>query len=189
MNKKRLIIGLVGEKLAGKGTIAEYLSLHYQAKVYRMSGILDDILLRLHLPIERKTQIDLVLALREKFGEDILAQVLKKDIEADPAPLIVIDGIRMPQEVEIFKKLPGFLLIGVTAPRKLRFERMKSRQEKLDEQTMDFQEFCRIEKESPTEISIKSLGRKAKVKIANLSTFKELYQKTEREIITPYYQR
>lgn len=187
MNKKRLIIGLVGEKLAGKGTTTAYLAKKYRAHIYRMSKILDDILARLYLPIERENEISLVLALREKFGEDILAQCLAGDIQKDRQKLIVIDGIRMPQEVEIFQELKGFLLVYLTAPIKLRFERMQRRAEKLDEQKMDYQKFKDLEKQSPTEKSIKKIGRKARVKIVNDGTFEGLYQKIEKEIIKKYY--
>lgn len=187
MPKKQLIIGLVGEKLSGKGTVAEYLAQKYDAKVLRMSRVLDDLLKRLHLPIERKNQIDLAIALREKFGEDILAQTLKQDIEKDPARLIVIDGIRMPREVKIFENLFGFILVSVRAPLKLRFARMKDRQEKLDEQTMDFTEFKRIEAESPTETSIAEICAQARIKIENRGSFEQLYAKVQEDLLARYY--
>jgi len=153
-----------------------------------MSQVLDDLLVRLHLPIERKNQIDLALALREKFGEDILAQTLKKDIEKDPEPLIVIDGIRMPREVEVFKTLSGFVLVAVSASLKNRFERMPGRREKLDEQNMDFAEFCRIEKESPTETSIGSICQCADFRIVNNGSLKDFYLKFSQDFLNRHYQ-
>ena len=189
MNKKKLIIGLTGEKLAGKGTIAAYLAQEYNAKVYRMSGILDDILERLHLPIARENEIDLGAGLRDKFGEDVLAQCLKKDIEKDPHDLIVVDGIRMPREVEVFSSLPGFILVYVTASLEVRFARMKQRKEKLDEQDMDFAQFKEIEEKKITETSIPVIAQKAKVKIVNRGTIQELYAKVSNNLLAKYHQR
>ncbi len=185
--KNRLILGFTGEKLAGKGTVAAYLATKYGAHLYRMSGILDDILKRLHLPIEREKQIKLVLALRGQFGEDILARTLQQDIREDPHPLIVIDGIRMPQEVTLFSKLPGFLLVSIRAPLQVRFSRSQNREEKQDERNMSFAEFKRIEAESPTEKSIAALCRQAQVEIKNAGTFADLYAHVRSDLLRKYF--
>lgn len=185
--KNRLILGFTGEKLAGKGTVAAYLADKYGAHIYRMSGILDDILRRLHLPIEREKQINLVLALREKFGEDILARTLQQDIVEDPYPLIVIDGIRMPQEVALFQQLEGFMLVSIRAPLQVRFARRQGRTEKQDEREMSFAEFKKIEEESPTEKSIAQLCQQAQVQIVNRGNLAELYAQVRQRLLHKYF--
>ena len=40
---------------------------------------------------------------------------------------IIIEGIRNPAEIELLKKNPSFVLIGVKAKRELRFKRLLSR--------------------------------------------------------------
>jgi len=188
MNKQKLIVGLTGEKLAGKGTTASYLAEKHRARIFRFSGVLDDILKRLYLPIERKNQIDLALALREKFGADILARILWRDVQKDDHNLIVVDGMRMPEEGELFGKLENFVLVYITAPMQTRFRRMEGRDEKADEKMMSFEKFKEIEEISPTETSIKILGEAAKLKIENDGTFEELYDQIEKEIVKKYHQ-
>jgi len=187
MSKQKLIIGLTGEKLAGKGTTAAYLAEKYNAKVFRFSQVLDDILARLYRPISREDQIKLGLCLRQNFGEGILALTLLKDVRKEDSDLIVVDGMRMPEEGKLFGALPNFLLVYITAPIETRFKRIAGRDEKVDEKNMSFEKFKEIEEQSLTETSIKLLAKKAKVKIENNGTFEELYQKIEQEIIKKYY--
>ena len=90
-----MIIGLVGEKLAGKDTAANYLVEKYQADHFRFTHILDAILEELNLPISRANEIDLGLSLRKVFGEHVLVNALQKRVKKSWAKLVVVNGIRM----------------------------------------------------------------------------------------------
>ncbi|OGY85739.1 MAG: hypothetical protein A2233_02920 [Candidatus Kerfeldbacteria bacterium RIFOXYA2_FULL_38_24] len=173
-----MIIGLIGLKLSGKGTVASYLKEHYQAKSYSMSGVLSDILDRLYLPQSRQNMIELVTSLRAVFGEDILAQVRKQDIQKAQDKLAIIDAVRMPKEVAIFSTLPNFILLYVDAPLKMRFERAKNRGEKAGEKNMSFSDFQKEEK-AITEQNIVALKTKADFIINNLGTLAQLYAQIE----------
>lgn len=161
-----MIIGLTGEKLAGKGMFSEYMVEKYKAKTLRFSQILDDILDRLYLPKSRNNEIALVLALREKFGKDVLAYVIKKDIEKSTDELLVLDGVRYPEEANILKMLPKFFMVYITASLELRYERALVRKQKDDEKNISFEEFKQQE-EAPTEVLIGLLGQHADYKIEN----------------------
>ena len=174
----KIIIGLVGEKGSGKGTVAEYFKKNYQARIYRFSKILNDILDRLYLPKSRENQINLFLTLKEKFGSEVLANILKKDIENDKNALIVADGIRRWPELELLSQLPNFYLIYVTADIKKRFERSRLRGEKEGESSMTFADFKKEEKK-PTEIEIANIGKEAFFKINNDKTFDKLFKQIE----------
>ncbi|TSC52123.1 MAG: hypothetical protein CEO40_274 [Parcubacteria group bacterium LiPW_72] len=187
MPEQELIIGLTGEKLAGKGTTAAYLAEKYNARVFRFSQVLDEVLKRLYLPITRENEIKLGLSLRQSFGEDILAKTLFQNVKDEKADLVIVDGMRFREEAEMFSQLENFILVYITAPIKIRFERMKNRTEKADEKNMDFNKFEEIEEVSPTETAIKVIAKKAQVKIENIGTFEELYAKIEKEIIEKYY--
>ncbi|MDD5626648.1 MAG: AAA family ATPase [Patescibacteria group bacterium] len=187
MPKQKFIVGLTGEKLAGKGTTAAYLAEKYNAVVFRFSQILDEVLKKLYLPITRENEIKLGLSLRQNFGDDILAKTLFQDVKDEKADLIIVDGMRFREEAEMFSQLDNFILVYITAPIKIRFERMKNRTEKADEKNMDFNKFKEIEDISPTETVIKATAQKAKVKIENIGTFEELYAKIEKEIMKKYY--
>ncbi|MBU0670815.1 AAA family ATPase, partial [Patescibacteria group bacterium] len=171
-----VILGLTGEKLSGKGTVSDYLVENKNFKHYRFSKILDDIAERLYLPKTRQNLIDVALALREKFGPEILGHVLKKDIETEKVERAVVDGIRYWEEYNILKSLPGFHLVYVTATLENRFNRTRTRGEKEGEEETTFEEFKKME-EGPTEILIKEIGEKAEFKIENDGSYEELYNK------------
>lgn len=177
-----IILGIVGEQGAGKGTAAQYIQKKYQAYNFRFSAALDDILARLSIPNERKNVIALVTALRGIFGEDILAKTLAHDIQTGAHAMSVVDGIRMPSELEILETLPGFQLIYITAPIESRYEKIKARKERANEESLSLEEFQDIEEKAVTEIHIPILAKRAKYRIENTGTLEELYAKID-EII------
>jgi dephospho-CoA kinase len=169
-----LIIGLVGEKLAGKDTVANFLVEKYSAEHFRFTHILDEILEKLNLPISRQNEIDLGLALRKVFGERVLASAVISRAKKSSASIVVINGIRM-DELEPVKNLGG-KIVYITAPTELRFERYKSRREKTDDGVMNFEQFKEQEK-GPTEVGIPALGAQADFKVENVGTVEELEEK------------
>jgi dephospho-CoA kinase len=172
----KIILGLVGEKLSGKDTVAKYLMDKHGAFHVRFSHILDDILNILNLPTTRRNEIDLGLGLRKIFGEKILGSAVIKRALASDAACVVINGIRM-DEMESVKAI-GAKIIYVTAPSELRFKRYQTRHEKPDDGSMNFAQFQNQEKEA-TEINIPELGNKADFRIDNVGTKEELYQKVD----------
>jgi dephospho-CoA kinase len=183
--KKSIAIVFVGEKLAGKEVAARYLTKHHNFKGLRFSKIVVDLLDRLHLPITRVNEMNLMGGLRERFGGGVLAQVIKQEIEQNKLKRIVIDGARHPAELEILKKLPGFLLVYLTAPLEIRYRRALARGEKVGESKFSLDYFKREEK-FPTEVFIKQMGRKAKVKLINAGPLADLYKQIEEKIIVKY---
>lgn len=177
---KKIIIGLVGEKLAGKDTISEYLVKKYRAGHFRFAHILDAILEDLDLPISRKNEIDLGLSLRKIFGPHVLVEALGHRVEKSWESNVVINGIRM-DELDVVKSW-GAKIIYVTAPSELRFERYKNRHQKEDDGVMDFEGFKKQET-GPTEQAIPELGGKADFRIDNIGSLDELYKKVDEIMI------
>lgn len=174
MNRK-VIIGLIGEKGAGKGTVSDYLIKKYSAVHYGTSKILRRTLEDLHLPVTRDNLIKLALVLKEGYGPSVIIDSLIHDMDKDTADVIIADGIRMHGDVEPFRKKYGdnFYLVYVTADLRLRFERTKMRKEKAGEEDATLEQFL-DEEGKLTEISIHEIGRKAEFKILNNSTAEEL---------------
>lgn len=172
----KIIIGLVGEKLAGKDTAAIFLMEKYGAFHIRFTHILDDILKELDLPISRRNEIDLGLGLRKIFGEKVLGTAVIKRVMESNAPLVVINGIRM-DEMEEIKKI-GATIVYITASSEIRFKRYQQRHEKVDDGVMNFEQFMEQEKEL-TEIGIPALGAKADHKIVNEGGVEELQTQIE----------
>lgn len=177
-----MIIALTGEKLAGKGTAANYLAENRSATVFRFSTVLNDILERLHQPIARKNLVELAEALRSVYGNDILAQILRTDIMSSASDLKIIDGMRYMAELELLKDLPEFTLVYITAPVEVRFERTRTRKEKADEASMSFEEFVQRESDS-TEQGITDLAVVASHTVMNTGSFEELYAQLDSIVV------
>lgn len=175
----KMILGLVGEKLAGKDTAANYLVKKLGAFHVRFTHILDEILTDLNLPISRRNEIDLGLGLRKIFGNKVLGSAVIKRAQKSNADLVVINGIRM-DEMEDIKNI-GAKIIYLTAPAEIRFQRYQARHEKTDDGQMNFGQFKEQEKEA-TEIGIPALGAKADYKIDNVGTIEELHKKVDEVI-------
>lgn len=169
-----IIVGIIGEQGAGKGTIANYLEKKYSAFNFRFSRALDDILKRLSLPNERTNQIALVTALRGAFGEDILAKTLAHDLQTSDHAINVVEGIRMPSELAILTQLPQFHLWHVTAPIETRYRNVIARGEKAGETQLSFEEFKQTEQTAVTEIHIPELAKKAETTLENTGSIEEL---------------
>lgn len=169
-----MVIALTGEKLAGKGTVAEFLRRAQSARLLRFSQPLSDILARLHQPNSRAELVALGQYVRRRFGDDILARVVVDDILQAQDPLIVIDGVRYPGEVILCGRLPNFFLLNITAPMDVRFQRLKLRHEKSDEHGMSYEEFVRREQDV-TEQGISAVQAQANHTIHNTGTKEDLY--------------
>lgn len=173
-----LILGITGERLAGKDTIAEYLVQKYQADHLKYSHVLDEILEVLDLPITRRNEIDLGLGLRQAFNEDILWRAMLKRINKSWSAIIAINGIRFKDEFDRVKDLGG-KIIYVTAPQALLFKRSKIRSEKDDDGDLSLEDFKKQDREL-TEFGIPALGAKADFKVENIGSLEELYKKVDK---------
>ena len=171
-----MIIGLVGEKLAGKDTVANYLVGKHNAGHFRFTHILDAILEDLNLEISRKNEIDLGLNLRKIFGPHVLVNALEQRVKRSLSSYRVVNGIRM-DELNVVKSW-GAKIIYITAPADIRFKRYMLRREKADDAVMDFEQFKQQET-GPTELEIPQLGKQADFRIDNVGSLEDLYKKID----------
>ncbi len=169
----KLVIGLCGRIGSGKTIVSEYLHKNYSASQRRFSQILMDILDRLYLPHDREYLQKLGAALRNSIGPDVIVNAFEKDIANEKNRIVVIDGIRYPNEVELLRKFENNILIYINAPAKIRYERCKIRGEK-GEQDITFEEFMESENRE-TERRIDEIGDIADYKIDNTGAINELY--------------
>lgn len=179
--KKKIIIGLIGEKGAGKGTVSEHLIEKYSAVHYGTSKILRRTLEDLHLPVTRDNLIKLALVLKEGYGPSVIIDSLIHDMEKNGADVIIADGIRMHGDVEPFRKKykKNFYLAYVTADLKLRYARTRLRKDKAGEADATLEQF--LEEEGKlTEISIHEIGRSADFKMNNNGTAEDLKKQVDK---------
>jgi dephospho-CoA kinase len=171
------LLGVVGETASGKDAFCEYIKKNFpKVFVMRFSDPLYDAL-KIFLDEKRKEDLQwIAIVLRERFGNDIIWKAVKKRIEGIKTGIVVLNGIRFPEEFKGIKKLGG-KIVYVTAPSKLRWERIRKRGEKKDD-NVSYEEFLRIER-AKTELQIPALGKKADFIIDNSGTLEEFKDKTK----------
>lgn len=163
-DKKKIVIGLLGESGSGKDTVADYLKEKYGAKLMRFADPLKEILHIFFDKISREDQQWLALELRERFGRDIFPKALERRIK-DESGIVVINGIRFWEDYEFIENFnPGYT-IYVTADQKIRWQRSSKRGEKSDDD-VNFKRFQELEKVE-TEVHIPEIGAKADYVIRN----------------------
>jgi len=126
-----MIIGLTGTKAAGKGAVSEIL----KEKGFIYSSLSDRVREEADkrgLIEGKRTVTDLQNIgndLRKKEGLGTLARRTLDTPNVRVAENIVIDGIRNPGEIEVFREYDeqGFWLIAVDAPQEVRFKRLLKR--------------------------------------------------------------
>jgi dephospho-CoA kinase len=159
------IIGLIGETGSGKDTVCEFIKKKYPSSfVLRFSDPLREALAIFIEEKKKKDQQWLAIVLRERFGGGILWQALKKKIKNIKTGMIVLNGIRSPDEYNEIKKMGG-KIVYITADSKARWERVKDRGEKKDDR-VSYKKFLQIEK-AATEVLIPKMGEKADFIIEN----------------------
>jgi len=127
-----LVIGLTGPNAAGKGEVADHLaSLGFRP--HSLSDIVREAAAEQGVPPEREHLIRIGNELRLDGGPGVLAErILGRLGHRD-----VVDSIRNPSEVGVLRRLPDFVLIGVTASVEERFARTLSRARPGDPVTIE----------------------------------------------------
>lgn len=136
-----MILGLTGRNGAGKGEVVHFLK-KSGFEPLSLSDILREELTRRGQPVTRENLIATGNELRRHHGAGVLAEKTLEKLSADKN--YVVDSIRNPAEVAVFRKRPDFKLMNVTAPEKIRFDRIKKRGRENDPQTLD--KFRQLEK-------------------------------------------
>jgi dCTP deaminase len=113
----RYVVGVVGERFAGKSSVVNFLAARRSFRLYRLSQFIFDEARRRGLdatssPVLRAVGKDL----RERHGPSILARLAFQRIRSElndpdrsrpPLP-IVIEGFRVPEELEVWQHLELF---------------------------------------------------------------------------------
>lgn len=179
----KIILGFTGHIASGKDVCKKYLEKKYNAKSFRFSTILRDVLNRLDIPTSRDNMITLSTWTRETFGQNLLARVIAKDVADAAADMVVADGIRRLPDIEYLNQIPGFVLISIDAEAKTRYERLLSRNENEGDAQKTFAAFLADHKKE-TELTIPEVMATAKYKIDNNGSFEELYAQIDKIIAT-----
>ncbi len=173
-----IVIGLIGQKLTGKDTVAQYLTERYGAVSVVYSHVLDDVLRILDQEVSRENEMRLAIGLRSAFGDAILNAAVLKRITDYPEGIRLINGIRRPEEAEQ-ARAAGVRLVYVSASPEERYRRYMLRQEKQDDGTLSFEAFMEQDASSPTEKDIPALKGLCEYTIQNESDLTALQREVD----------
>ena len=177
----KLIIGLVGEKGSGKETFAKiFQSLMPDKKIahIRFSDHLKDTLTLWDIPITRANLQKIAIVMKDNFSPDAVSHAVYQRINAQDADYILLDGVRWESDVELTQEFKNNLLVYITADLKVRFERLKTRNEKVGEETTPYEQFTK-EEQAENELLIPEIGASSDYKIENDGSLEEYKQKVE----------
>jgi dephospho-CoA kinase len=139
MEKNKLVIGITGTLLAGKGIVVDILKskgfIHESIR-----GLIKEELKKYNLSPTRTNLIDVANSMRRKYGLHYWMQKALEKHASESSPLI-IESIRNPEEIAYLKKHSNFFLIGIDAPFEVRLERVKKRDMDMDRKDQDTFEF------------------------------------------------
>ncbi len=178
----KIVIGISGQKGGGKGTFAGLLKTtahNKRVEEIRTVDVLFDTLRYWDLPNSRENLQRLVTVMNKAFGEGTLTQAVKRKVENSEADIVILDSIRLDSDVKLLRSFSKNVLLYITADPKLRYERMKQRNEKAGEGEMSYKQFLK-EEQAPTEILIPKIGANADYTIENNGTFEDYIKEVEK---------
>ena len=132
----KLIVCLTGMPGAGKSTIAEGLK-PKGYEIINMGNAVREEAKKRNLESTRENLGKLMLKLREKNGPGVIAELVKPQIESSTANVILIDGVRSNDEIQVLKKFGSVKLLAVHASTDTRFDFLQKRGRSDDPQTKE----------------------------------------------------
>jgi len=121
---------------AGKSTIAEGLkSKGYE--IVNMGNAVREEAKKRNLESTRENLGKLMLELREKNGPGAIAELIKPEIESSSSNVILVDGVRSNDEIQVLKKFGNVKLLAIHASTGTRFDFLQKRGRSDDPQTQE----------------------------------------------------
>ena len=121
---------------AGKSTIAEGLK-PKGYEVINMGNAVREEAKKRNVEPTRTNLGKLMLELREKNGAGAVAELIKPQIESSSSDVILIDGIRSNDEIQVLRKFGKVKLLAIHASTGTRFDFLQKRGRSDDPQTKE----------------------------------------------------
>lgn len=141
INKKPSVIGITGPFGSGKSTAASFFETKGFKKI-TLSSFLEEQFKKDGKEITRKNLQDLGNLWRAQRGSGVLAKKALDYIQSNNIDRAVIDGIRNLGEIKYFKQNTNFVLLGIVADRRIRFERVRKMK---DREILDWELFNELD--------------------------------------------
>ena len=121
---------------AGKSTIADGLK-PKGYDIINMGNIVREEAKKRNLEATRENLGKLMLELREKNGPGAIAELVKPQIELSTSDVILIDGVRSNDEIQVLRKFGTVKLLAIHASTNTRFDFLQKRGRTDDPQTIE----------------------------------------------------
>ena len=170
-----LIVGLIGQKFAGKSTFVrltgEYLGADFPLVHLRNSDVLRDMCHAAYIPDTNENLQKMGIFLRKKFGERhfsyTLSQRIAHEYTRNDTGIYFLDGLRLDSDIKLLRSFPLNRLIYITCDNlDAILKRCHERGNRPDEAEMTREKLIAL-LNSPTEIDIARLGQQADYSISN----------------------
>jgi dephospho-CoA kinase len=133
------LIAITGMPGSGKGEVQKIIRERTKAPVVMMSHAVEEDMRAKGITDINSNIREYATELRKKHGKGVVAELCFPMIDKLESDVVIIDGIRAPEEVKAFKRKYGddFILLSVHASPETRFERLKARGKSWDMQSID----------------------------------------------------
>jgi dephospho-CoA kinase len=175
------VVGVVGYIGSGKDTIAKYISNKCSMKIFSIIDIAREIAQNEGLSATRENLQTITEKYYKKFGKTYFIRETIRRIKHSNENA-VITGVRAPIDATTLRDHfhDNFILICVTASRRIRFQRLLKRNEPRDPKT--WQEFLEQDQKEEEIFQLTETCRLADYRLTNNETVEKLYQKVDRII-------
>ena len=102
----------------------------------KSSDVLAEVLNILRQPVTRENLQKLPIALAQYFGDGFLSSAVEERMLNSDAKIVIFDGVRWPSDVRMLRTFPHNFLVYIASDLEIRYERLKNREEKLEEKDL-----------------------------------------------------
>ncbi len=177
-----MVIGLIGLVGSGKDTVSEYLISKYGYKMVGMGDIVRELATKLGRSHNRDDLQRTQKEYRERYGDEYFGSLVVEKIKKSGWEKVIINGIRIPPDVEVPKKEFGrqMTVLLVDARPEIRFERLRSRKRVGDPET--FEEFQRQENNELKLFNFDGVLKYVEKRVDNNGTLEHLHKNVDKFI-------
>jgi dephospho-CoA kinase len=172
------LLCVTGKKGSGKSMIISIAS-KYKIRSIEMHTPVYDAMMAKGIPLTHENIIKFAEGLRKKNDFGIVARMMLNKIKKERISdkILVICGIRHPDEVREFRKKHDCLFLAIDADPKIRFKRIMSRAKKEDSRTL--WQFMKKEQSENMKLGIDKAMEPADITITNNRSIREFSEKLE----------
>lgn len=137
---EKVIIQLVGEAGAGKTEAAKHLAETQDFLPVRVSELIEEYALTRHLVLDKSSSREDYLAMHREMKKEHGNSVIVRTIFEKPSSRIVVDGIRIPNDMNRLKNIGTNVVsqvIALDCPFDIRLQRLRARNQSATSPTVE----------------------------------------------------